>query len=63
MGKGVLEVHLVDAKGLYGNDFLGACVHGPRLASRRRIALVPPVLFIRVVSFRSCVFLWVARGR
>ncbi|KAK8454026.1 hypothetical protein SEVIR_5G382501v4 [Setaria viridis] len=23
MGKGVLEVHLVDAKGLYGNDFLG----------------------------------------
>jgi hypothetical protein len=25
MGKGVLEVHLVDAKGLSGNDFLGAC--------------------------------------
>lgn len=23
MGRGVLEVHLVDAKGLFGNDFLG----------------------------------------
>jgi hypothetical protein len=28
MGKGVLEVHLVDAKGLSGNDFLGASVRG-----------------------------------
>lgn len=26
MGKGVLEVHIVDAKGLSGNDFLGNCV-------------------------------------
>jgi len=25
MGKGVLEVHLVDARGLSGSDFLGAC--------------------------------------
>jgi hypothetical protein len=30
MGKGILEVHLVGAKGLSGNDFLGGC--------RRRVA-------------------------
>ena len=56
MGKGVLEVHLVDAKGLSGNDFLGAlrslaCVLG---CSSVEYSSSSGVLTLSCASRRRC---------
>jgi hypothetical protein len=44
MGRGVLEVLLVDAKGLAGNDFLGESVESPPRMFLFKLLRFPPFM-------------------